>query len=83
MFGAIVVFAIIEVYLLSYLHPFLTHIVDVYSSLDNCQIQCPSQFPQLRSSGSCSLCLVRLCLDGSLWFCVFGALHLYGRKHDH
>jgi hypothetical protein len=35
MFGAIVVFAIIEVYLFSYPLPFLTHIVDVYSPLAN------------------------------------------------
>ena len=83
MFGAIVVFAIIEVYIFSCPLPFLTHIVDVYSGLDNCQIQCPSQFPELRSSGSCPLYLVRLYLDGSFRFCVFGALHLYGWKLDH
>ena len=83
-FGAIIVFAIIEVYIFYILQFFfLTHIVDVYSGLDNCEIQCSSQFPELRSSGSCPLYLVRLYLDGSLRFCVFGAFHRYGWKLDH
>ena len=55
----------------------------MYSGLDNCEIQCSSQFPELRSSGSCPLYLVRLYLDGSLRFCVFGAFHRYGWKLDH
>ena len=70
-------------FFLLYPLPFLTHIVDVYSGLDNCQIQCPSQFPELRSPSSCPIYLVYIYLDGSLRFCVFGALHLYGWKLDH
>jgi hypothetical protein len=80
-FGAIVLFATIEVYLFLYPLPFLTNIVDVYSSMDNCPIQCSSQFPERQFSGSCPLYLVRLSLDDSLEFCVFGALLLYDWTH--
>ena len=54
----------------------------MYSGLDNCQIQCQSQLPELRSSSSCPLYLVRLYLDDSLRFCVYSAFHHHGWKLD-
>ena len=83
MFGTLVLIALIEVYLFSYPLPFLTRIVDVYSSLDNCQIQCQSKFPEFRVSDSCPVYVVCLYLDGFLWFYVFGARHLYALKPHH
>jgi hypothetical protein len=86
MFGMIVIFAIIEVIYLFFISSrlsYMTYIVDVYSGLDNCQIQFPSQFPEHRSSGSRPLHVVRVYLDGSVRFYIFDALLSYGWKLDH
>lgn len=85
MFGGIVVFSIIEVTFIPILSLNLSYVyfADVYSSLDNRKIQCPSQFPKFRSSSSCPLHLVCLYLDGPARFCVSGYLPHNGWKHDH
>lgn len=74
-------YSLAEVYLFSHPLPFLTLNVDVYSSLDDGQIQCPSLFPELWCSGSCPLYLVRLSGRFSSVMCIRRSSS-HGWKHD-